>query len=384
MAPRTVFRNVALFVLALCICSEAEGKVKFFSSESGITPPQKGPSKVWLYTSVAADYDGALMLPHFIRHYMDLGIQPEHFLVVVNHNPEAKNLKTETPVEDVVAVLDSFGIKYHLWLDQYSSEKLYKIRLQLLNIVPLQDWIVHADSDELHEYGARDLVKYLNDMDKQGVNEIKGEYVDRVSKSGELTAIEASPGIFEQYPMKCQVIKNVAQGRDTKAMAYKGYWRTDRGNHQVLRPAKAMSYLGAPDKKGGVNRAVENAEDLWPLTPYARVPQAYQYVCAGADLENGKVVMKMPKGVKCHILTEKNKKAPLPRGWARKSNSALVHHFKWHAGVINSVKDRLKYYKGDVDKSGKAKYDWYQDSQKLLDGVVGEEKIDLKKNKCRR
>lgn len=39
----------------------------------------------------------------------------------------------------------SYGIKYKLWLEQYSSEKLMKIRYDLLNCAAWDDWIIHAD-----------------------------------------------------------------------------------------------------------------------------------------------------------------------------------------------------------------------------------------------
>jgi len=45
--------------------------------------------------------------------------------------------------------------------------------------------------------------------------------VDRVAESGELTHIQTEPNLFAQYALQCQVIKNVAGGRDFKTMAYK-------------------------------------------------------------------------------------------------------------------------------------------------------------------
>ena len=83
------------------------------------------------------------------------------------------------------------------------------------------------------------------------------------------------PNLFAQYPLQCQVIKNVANGRDFKTMAYRGYWRTDRGNHQVIRPARAISYIGGKGRGGG--------EDLFHLTPYSKFQDLYHYQCAGHD-----------------------------------------------------------------------------------------------------
>ena len=101
-----------------------------------------------------------------------------------------------------------------------------KHRMQLLEKVPPTDWIVHADNDEFHSYGGKSVIDFLKEMDKKGYNEVRGTYVDRVSKSGELSKLKEEPGMFQQFPLRCSVIKTVAGGRDFKTMAYKGYWRT--------------------------------------------------------------------------------------------------------------------------------------------------------------
>ena len=58
-----------------------------------------------------------------------------------------------------------------------------------------------------------------------------------------------------------------------------------------------------------------------------------------------------------------------------------MHHFKWHAGVINNIKDRLALYKGDVGADGKPRFAWYTDSEKLMNGIVTTGKIDTRKTK---
>ena len=98
------------------------------------------------------------------------------------------------------------------------------------------------------------------------------------------------PNLFAQYPLQCQVIKNVANGRDFKTMAYRGYWRTDRGNHQVIRPARAISYIGGKGRGGG--------EDLFHLTPYSKFQDLYHYQCAGHDDDLPPLVKCAEKGAK--------------------------------------------------------------------------------------
>ena len=50
--------------------------------------PMSACCSIWLYSLVPADYGGASVLPHWVRHYQGLGIRPANLLLLVNHNPE--------------------------------------------------------------------------------------------------------------------------------------------------------------------------------------------------------------------------------------------------------------------------------------------------------
>ena len=343
-----------------------ENTVSFSSVEAAAS--QDYSNNVWLFTSVAADYDGAVLLKQFVHHYIDLGIKPENFLVVINSK---SGFRTEE-FDKCAKILDKLGIPYHEWLTQYSSEVMYKHRMQLLEKVHPNGWIVHADNDEFHSYGGKSVIDFLKEMDKKGYNEVRGTYVDRVSKSGELSKLKEEPGMFQQFPLRCSVIKTVAGGRDFKTMAYKGYWRTDRGNHQVLRAARAKAYLSGPGRGDG------GLEDVYHLTPYSKYPEKYKYQCAGHDN-----LSFLPPGAQCSTPSDSDQNTKL---WSQSRFSdakVAVHHFKWHAGVINNIKDRLAFYKGDVGVDGKPRFAWYTDSEKLMNGIVMTGKIDTKKTKCK-
>lgn len=43
--------------------------------------------RIWLYSVVAADHEGAAILPHWIRHYVGLGIPADKIFLLVHHNP---------------------------------------------------------------------------------------------------------------------------------------------------------------------------------------------------------------------------------------------------------------------------------------------------------
>ena len=90
-----------------------ENTVSFSSVEAAAS--QDYSNNVWLFTSVAADYDGAVLLKQFVHHYIDLGIKPENFLVVINSK---SGFRTEE-FDKCAKILDNLGIPYHEWLTQY-------------------------------------------------------------------------------------------------------------------------------------------------------------------------------------------------------------------------------------------------------------------------
>jgi hypothetical protein len=79
--------------------------------------------RVWLYTLVAANYDGALLLPHFLDHYSGLGIQKRHMLIHIHHNPKLYASKAE--LNAVLAVCKKSDLKCR-WAN---SEDLSFIRV---------------------------------------------------------------------------------------------------------------------------------------------------------------------------------------------------------------------------------------------------------------
>lgn len=87
----------------------------------------------------------------------------------------------------------------------------------------------------------------------------------------------------------------------------------------------------------------------------------------------------MPPGIKCMTDSTIPRKGLLKRvSW-----TGTVHHFKWHAGVIHNVQDRLEYYKSNVGADRKPRYTWYKDSEKLLVGVISQGRVDMKYSMCK-
>jgi hypothetical protein len=58
---------------------------------------------------------------------------------------------------------------------------------------------------------------------------------------------QAEPGLFEQYPFNCHVVRQVSKGSVKKVMAAKAYWRTNTGNHYVVEADMAKEYFGGAE-----------------------------------------------------------------------------------------------------------------------------------------
>lgn len=243
----------------------------------------KRPAEVWLYSLLAADFGGVELLPHFLEHYARLGVKTERMLFVVNYNPKAASSSSDqsssssSPLQQLTAILDAWGADYRVWLGQYSADAHLKLKLEVLQRVPVRDWIIITDSDEFHDYGGMTAPQFLETCTRRGYNWVKGYFVDRVAEDGRLTQIEPSPAIWLQYPFKCDVARRLAHGDPSKITAFRGFLRSGVGNHGIIPPEVAEEYFGpaAPGQESP-RYGLCGAEDLFLLTPYSKYWMFYK------------------------------------------------------------------------------------------------------------
>ena len=72
--------HVVLATLAASVTCSSSAQPTFFSP------------RVWVYSLVATDYDGHLLLPYFLHHYRSLGIDDSQFHFDLLHDPEEPDL----------------------------------------------------------------------------------------------------------------------------------------------------------------------------------------------------------------------------------------------------------------------------------------------------
>jgi len=197
-----------------------------------------------LLTCISAEQDLAL-LPHFLSHYLALGILPDRIRPMLNAvDADAPGLKA---AQDI---LSRHGVNAaEIWIAPYTSDAMWAKRreLQRREAGP-QDWVISADVDELHEY-PEPLAQLLARCEQLGVDCIQGVFIDRLSLDGRLAAVAAEPSLMEQFPIQADVIwalggQGVTHGRTgtVKLMAVRAHVLPNRGGHYPV-PGAPVNYL---------------------------------------------------------------------------------------------------------------------------------------------
>jgi hypothetical protein len=163
------------------------------------------------------------MLPHMLAHYRSLGVDS----ISLN-----LHLKTEDdPVREEVEAIarkDGCGIR-KVWVGEWMSlqQRAYlETREQYPN-----DWWILADQDELQQWPGP--LKDVLDL-WSGFDYIRGCFVDRISRGGELTPVKYDEPVWGQYPLGCWLTVFVLVGDPRKVVAAKGPLPLVRGQHHAV------------------------------------------------------------------------------------------------------------------------------------------------------
>ncbi|MGB3722926.1 MAG: hypothetical protein WA979_08930 [Pacificimonas sp.] len=242
---------------------------------------------VHLISCVGVAHDLPL-LPHFLKHYLDLGVLPENIHLIINAaEPTHSGLSA---AEEIAA---GHGLRPpRRWIAAYTSNGMWAERRKTqADVTRVEDWVVSADVDELHEYPAP-LPEIRSYMEKGGFNCAQGVFIDRLAADGALAPVASDPSLFAQYPVKADVACTVRQGEDG------AYW------HGTV---KLMLYRATLSPRLGGHRA--ETED-------AEVRSIY-----GANLSSFRGMTRAP---------------------IRFGVPFRVHHFKWTAALKGAVRQRFE------------------------------------------
>lgn len=229
-------------------------------------------------------------LEHFVRHYERLGVAPENMrFLLQTTDPDSPRLR------EAREILERHGIpEGRLWSEPYSSRTMWEQRRRLQQeIAGPADWVISADVDEFHEYPAP-LAEVVAWCEEQGHDVVQGPFIDRLPADGDLTDLPPpEKSIAEAYPVQTELrhhigghTRNVNLGGSVNLMLIRGHVMPGIGGHNVAPGQETPRHaLGGP---------------LWRFRRLAKP----------------RFLFGMP---------------------------FLVHHYKWTAGLLDRIRERLEH-----------------------------------------
>jgi hypothetical protein len=183
-----------------------------------------------VFVAAVIDTMRPALVPHFIKHYRDLGVRADHFVLVVHMNKS-------DDARQVTAFLSDANIPFVEWWGPFTTGvKLFHL-LHALSITRANDFVVWADLDEFHEFAP-----FLPSLDHRSVanlfranrcNSLQGRLVDRVALNGDLPQFQPDIDIQQQFPLRCNLTTNLVYGDPRKTVLTPASLITDGGHHAV-------------------------------------------------------------------------------------------------------------------------------------------------------
>lgn len=182
-----------------------------------------------IFLACVFDTKRPMLVEHFIKHYLQLGIEANNFLIVLNEGGDGDSVAAGF----VQSVLARFAIAFSVWRGPFSTGvKLVHLLHVLSTRVRASDWIVWADMDEFHHF-PRKLPLFVAELALNGSDAVVGYLVDRLTMSGELVPIKPNVNIGAQFPMQCRITSSLLKGSTQKTILTRGTSMVDGGHHAV-------------------------------------------------------------------------------------------------------------------------------------------------------
>ena len=160
--------------------------------------------RIKLLSCVGVDLELGL-LPHFLDHYLALGIPARNVHVILNsHEAGSPNLDAAD------RLLSRRGApEARRWIAAYTSDAMWAERRALqAEVAGPGDWVVNADVDELHEYPAP-LDEVVGHLEATRRNCVQGVFVDRLAPDGSLAEVLPDEPLARQFPVRAEVSLSV-------------------------------------------------------------------------------------------------------------------------------------------------------------------------------
>jgi hypothetical protein len=182
------------------------------------------------------------LLPHFVKHYAELGVDYIFFIC---------ETKTKEYIDSLKLHLNK--IKYEIIDDGSMSDPIgrvgYNDSIRINNLKNQIDcagayWYIPADIDEFHEIKPFGSFKELQtSCENEGVHFVKSNMVDRIAIESILPKnIDLAIPINKQFPIKKNITKDTMQAYDFKCIFLNAQVDIREGHHSVHNPDNWKHY----------------------------------------------------------------------------------------------------------------------------------------------
>lgn len=168
---------------------------------------------------------GIELLPHFIKHYQD---QVDEIQLVVYETEHALNLYEN--ISKIIKDYHNVSIVMHVKYRSFDWDKVTGLYNFVKNTHP-NDWWVVADIDEFQVYPYDDLNVLTNECDENNWDIVRGGFIDRIGKNGEMVEIDQKHSIFKQFPLMGFFRYPLSKACPNKICVMKGYVELTSGQH---------------------------------------------------------------------------------------------------------------------------------------------------------
>jgi len=178
--------------------------------------------------AIASVYEEPGLLPHFLDHYTRLGVS--QILIVVRTRECADVFR-----EAVEQARDYPATVAWSRSDFFADSDKAEVQSRVLREhgVERDDYVMHLDLDEFHEYPAP-LAKIVAMMNRHDDWALRGWLLDRVAEGGVLAPIRREPSLGEQFPIGCDLSDKLLRAWTQKIMLCRGRVELQGGvNHDT-------------------------------------------------------------------------------------------------------------------------------------------------------
>ena len=190
--------------------------------------------KIGLFTYVHLDEQELLdfnLVYHYIKHYIKHGILPGNITIIpygyLNFEKNYEKFKDicthyNVPIYPIENFPYDFITAHNKFLEW---QKIDGIKF---------DWLLKTDIDEFISYGYYTLYEYIYFLIKNEFDCGYGQFVDCIDKENKLKSVERYIDIFEQFPKRTRITRNIVQGNNFKVVVFKYDKIISVGHHYCI------------------------------------------------------------------------------------------------------------------------------------------------------